>query len=95
MTEKMTKDSRYKAIKAMLEADNFKSFKDLFEIIPRSVVAADLGIHYNRFVQRINNPEDFSLREIIMFSGLIGTNPSALFNLALKDVELRKKRIKR
>ena len=91
----MIKDSRYKAIKAMLEADNFKSFKDLFEIIPRSVVAADLGIHYNRFVQRINNPEDFSLRELIILSGLIGTTPPVLFNLVMKDIESRKKRTKK
>jgi hypothetical protein len=91
----MVKDSRYKAIKAMLEANNFKSFREVFDIIPKSIVATDLGIHYNRFVKRINKPEDFSLHELIMFSDLIGTDPSVLFNLAMKDIGSRKKRLKK
>jgi len=90
----MEKDSRYKAIKAMLEANNFRTFKEVFDIIPRSIVATDLGIHYNRFVKRINKPEDFSLKELILFSDLVGTNPSVLFNLAMKDIESKKKRSK-
>lgn len=91
----MLKDSRYKAIKAMLESESFRTFKEVFEIIPKSVVAADLGIHYNRFVSRINKPEEFSIKELIMFSELIGTNPSVLFNLAMKDIDSRKKKAKK
>jgi hypothetical protein len=91
----MVKDNRYKAIKAMLEANNFKTFKEVFDIIPKSIVATDLGIHYDRFVKRINNPENFSLEELIIFSHLIGTNPSILINLAMKDIESNKKRFKK
>ncbi len=79
----------------MLEANNFKTFKEVFDIIPRSVVATDLGINYNRFVQRINEPEVFTVKELIMFSDLIGTSPSILFDLAMKDIESKKKRVKK
>ena len=91
----MVKDNRYKAIKAMLDTNSFKSFKEVFQIIPKSVVAADLGIQYNRFVKRINKPEDFSLNELIILSNLIEIKPSILIDLAMKDIEEKKKKIKK
>jgi hypothetical protein len=91
----MAKDNRYKAVKAMFDMNNFKSFKELFDIIPKSVVATDLGIHYNRFVTKISKPEDFSLQELIMLSNLIEVTPAVLIDLAMKDIESKKKRIKK
>jgi hypothetical protein len=91
----MVKDNRYKAIKAMLDAKSFKTFKELFEIIPKSVVASDLGIQYNRFIKRIDKPEDFSLNELVTFSDLIEIEPTTLISLAMKDIESRKKRSKK
>ena len=79
----------------MLETNSFKSFKELFDIIPKSVVASDLGIHYNRFVIKINKPEDFSLKELITFANLIEVSPSIIIELVVKDIESKKKRVKK
>ena len=87
----MVKDNRYKGVKAMLETSGFKSFIDIFEIIPRSVVAADLGIHYNRFLVKIEKPVEFSLKELVTLSQLIETAPLKIVELALSKNEKRKK----
>jgi hypothetical protein len=88
----MVKDNRYKAVKAMIETNGFKSFKDIFEIIPRSIVAADLGIHYNRFIDKVSKPGEFSLRDLVTLAKLIETPPMKLIELALNNIEVKKRK---
>ena len=43
------RDSRYNVIKAMIADGNIVTFNDIFEYIPKTIVAIDLGKKVDRF----------------------------------------------
>lgn len=83
----MAKDKRYSTLKVMLDTGNLKSFSEVFDIIPKSVVASDLGINYTRFLVKLENLEDFTLREILKLSLQMEVEALAIITLLLKDME--------
>jgi hypothetical protein len=54
------KDPRYKTLRIVINAGGIKSFRDLFKVVPRSVVAGDLGTNNNRFYPLILNPGELT-----------------------------------
>ena len=72
------KDKRYNIIVPGFSDNKIKEFKDIFNHIPRSVVAADIGKKANRF-DRI---EDITVIELFMIGELCELNLAKMFNLA-------------
>lgn len=52
----MPKDVRYITIREMIRAKRLNTFADIFDIIPRTVVAADMGFNNNRMRDLIKYP---------------------------------------
>jgi hypothetical protein len=90
----MTKDPRYKTLKIMVETGNIKAFEEMFNVVPKTVVAADLGINYGRFLDKLNNLQDFSLKELFKLADFIEVDNKAVVNIVLNDVERKKRRKK-
>lgn len=86
----MPKDIRYKTLKVMIETGNTSSLEELFNVVPKTVVAADLGINYSRFQSRVNKPAEFTLEELIRLASFIETDSLNLIKLALADLEKKK-----
>jgi predicted nucleotidyltransferase len=85
MAEK--KDHSYKTVKIVMEAGQIKNFKDIFKIIPKSVVGKDM--HTNNSMQRlINNPGSFTYDEINQMADLIGCEYILLRDLVEKGARL-------
>ncbi|TDX02197.1 hypothetical protein [Dinghuibacter silviterrae] len=70
-SEPPKKDRRYKFVASLWRTGEMKTFYDIFDIVPRSTVAADLGINYERFTRKVFEPEGFSFREIYRLSFLL------------------------
>lgn len=81
----MEKHKAYRITKRLIEAGDIKLLREIFEILPGTVVAADLGIHYVRLKTMIENVEDFRLRELYQLAELIGIEGKIL--LLLADVQ--------
>jgi len=79
---KKEKDLRYKTVKVLIEERDIKTFREIFDYIPRSVVYSDLGINYTRFINLVKHTEDFTLKELIMMSKHIGTDPKPVIDMA-------------
>lgn len=90
----MTKDPRYKTLKIMIETGNIKAFEEMFNVVPKTVVATDLGINYGRFLDKLNSLQDFSLKELFKLADLIEVDNKAVVNIVLNDVERKKRRKK-
>lgn len=86
MAEK--KDHRYKTIKIVMEAGQIKNFKDIFKIIPKSVVGKDMHTNNNRMQRLIDHPGEFTMDEINRIAELIGCEYIALRQLAEKAAGL-------
>jgi len=77
----MAKDRRYTTARHLIVDGHTKSFRDIFNDIPKSVVARDLGINNVRFSKLINNVELFVLGELYRIAGLIEIERKALLDL--------------
>lgn len=65
-------------------------FKQIFVMIPRSGMAAELGIKYQRFLDLIKHPEDFRYNETITIAKKLGVPPRLLSQLIHNQLESSK-----
>lgn len=83
------KDVRYNHVRSVWQNGDLTSFAKIFEILPKSIVANDLGIHYNSFIRRLKNPRMFELGRLMILASLIGIPIGDLVGLALGDIPER------
>jgi hypothetical protein len=89
----MGKDRRYNTVKLLIETGHITEFSQIFEHIPKSVVANDLGTNYNRLVRLITHTEQFTLEELVTLSNFFDVDSKAIVDLAFN--QLIRKRAKR
>lgn len=77
----MRNDDRYIAVKLMIQAGDITILEQCFRIIPKTVVAEDLGEHKGRFSTRLNGIETMTYRDMTNLSGLFDIELTILFNL--------------
>lgn len=80
------KDPRYKAIKSLIEAKGITRFKDIFTIVPLTVVKRDMKINYNTLRSRVNKVETLTFKDIITMADLFEVNAIDIFHLILNDI---------
>jgi hypothetical protein len=88
----MAKDRRYTTIKYLIVDGHIKSFRDIFNDLPKSVVARDLGINNVRFSKLINNVELFVLKELYRFAEFIEIEHKILLDLVDQQYTESKKK---
>lgn len=82
------KDPRYKTLKIVLDAGGVKAFKDIFKIIPKSIISKDMHTNNNRMQALIDNPGKFTYCEIAEIAGLIGCDYRQIRDLVEKAAGL-------
>lgn len=89
------RDKRYKIAKNLIDTGNIKSLRDIFDYIPKRVVYSDLGVNYTRFLGLINNPDRFTIKELMTMAGLFEVDPKILIDIAygqvIEDKKVKKK----
>lgn len=66
----MEKDRRYMQCQNLILGGFVQSFRDIFEIIPKTRVSRDMRINNLRFTRLINNVDQFVLKDIIRMAAL-------------------------
>ena len=59
------RDHRYGYIKLLLADGKIQSFGDIFDHVPKTIVANDLGKNVHRFTELMNRIEKFTLEELL------------------------------
>jgi hypothetical protein len=77
----MAKHKRYTTVKYLLIDGRIKSFRDIFDEIPKSVVARDLGINNVRFSKMLDNVELFLFKDVYRFAEKIEVEGKILIDL--------------
>jgi len=72
--KKMEKDIRYESVKVLIETGRIHEFQQIFNYLPKSILAHDLGTNNNRMTRLINHVEQFTLEELFRISHLLGVN---------------------
>ncbi|MBN9385632.1 MAG: hypothetical protein J0H74_33065 [Chitinophagaceae bacterium] len=87
----MVRDRRYKNVKNLISGGYVTSFREIFDIIPKTVVARDLGMNNNRFSELMANVEKFVLKDLFLIASFIDIDEKTLINLILQQHQLDKK----
>ncbi|WP_276484071.1 hypothetical protein [Paraflavitalea pollutisoli] len=86
----MHKDNRYDVIKVMIEAGKITEFSQLFEYIPKSVMAIDLNSSYRRLSRLAKQLDKLEMGELYAISKLVGIRMEVVYGLAEKQFLARK-----
>lgn len=78
----MTKDKRYTIVKNQIQGGYVKTFSEIFDIIPKTVVGKDLKIHNVRFTNLITNVTRFELGDLYRIAALIDIDEKTILELA-------------
>jgi hypothetical protein len=79
------KDPRYLAVKWLLKKKDITTFKQIFDHIPYTVVAADLHTNNDRMKRLIENPEQFRIEELYALADFIGYDSKKFVLFVMKD----------
>ena len=85
------KDPRYRAIKSLIESKSISSLKDIFTVVPLTVVKKDLKVNYDTLRKRVQNPETLTSKNIVGLAGLFEVDPVEVFRIVLYDINLKNK----
>ena len=92
----MTKDRRYTLAKNEILGGHVKTLREIFDIIPKTVVSKALKIHNMRFSDLINDVQGFELSELYLLAELLEIDEKLLLDLThaqyLADKKTRKKK---
>ena len=77
------KNPKYAAVKALIEARKIRNFGQVFEILPISVLAVDMKIHYTTLYNRIGDPRLLTVDNLAKMAALFEVPAGDILNIAL------------
>lgn len=77
----MTKDKRYIIVKNLIESGHIKRFRDIFDVLPKSIIYKDLGMNNERFSNLMSHVELFLLNDLFRIADLIEVEKSKLLEI--------------
>jgi hypothetical protein len=89
----MTKDKRFKTVKLLIESNNITNFSDIFEHIPKTVIAKHLGTNYNRLSKLVDNVDLFSLRDLFRLARFFEVDDKVMLDLAFTQYSEKKAKL--
>lgn len=87
----MPRDPRYKNVKNLISGGYITAFREIFGVIPKTVVARDLGMNNTRFSRLIVNVDKFVLKDLFLIASFIEVDEQTLINLVIQQYQLDKK----
>ncbi|MET3886113.1 hypothetical protein ABIE54_005002 [Chitinophagaceae bacterium OAS944] len=87
----MAKDRRYTTVKNLITGGYIKTFIEIFDTIPKSVVAHDLGFNSVRMTNLMNNVDRFILKDVIKLASLIEVDTMEILKLIYSQYVLDSK----
>ena len=84
------KDPRYIHVKALIETKSLKGLQEIFSIVPRTVVKADMNINYNTLRKKLTDGRLFTAGDMISMAHLFNVDPVEIFRLTVEDIKNRK-----
>jgi hypothetical protein len=87
----MVKDKRHKTVKILIEGGHVNEFKEIFEHIPKTTVAEELGIHFNRFNNLIDKPAEMKVNDLFLLSAYFEIEGQKMFGLIHNQVSNTRK----
>lgn len=75
----------------MYLSDSVKRMKDIEKLYP-TLVAKSLGMNHSRYIQKLYNPEEFTVKQICEFATLIDLDVQVIWNVIIKQIKSQKRK---
>ena len=82
---KEVKNSQFIVIRSMFLSDSVKKMKDIEKIYP-TLVAKALRINHSRYIQKLYNPQEFTIQHLIALSNLLEMDIQLIWEVILKQI---------
>ncbi|MBS1604422.1 MAG: hypothetical protein JST42_17285, partial [Bacteroidetes bacterium] len=79
------RDARYKLVRFRFNEGKIKKFSDIIDLVPKSIIADDLGKKKERFNQLIEHPEEFTVKELSLIGRFCGLTLPEMFQTIEED----------
>ncbi|MCS3798011.1 hypothetical protein [Niastella sp. OAS944] len=87
----MAKDKRYTTVRNLITGGYIKSFSEIWDTLPKTIVARDLKKHHQTFSKLISSPEKIKFEEAIEIASLIEIESIQIINLIYNELDPDKK----
>lgn len=93
----MEKDVRYRTIKKLIQTGDITTLIEIFEkeIITKTKVRKDLGIHNERFNKLLSHPNKFLLDDLFRLAELLELDEKTVVDLAMNQWQKGNKALKK
>ena len=91
----MAKDPRYNTLYKLITSGQLNGLTEMLEVLPKTVLARDLGMHHITFNKLILRPGQFKLDDIYEIASLIGVDNKVLLQLFYNETGEKKVKRKR
>jgi hypothetical protein len=85
----MEKDRRYSVVKKLIGSGNVNTLKDIFDVLPKTTLARDLGMHHITLNKLLADPEKFTYADTKKIAQLIEVETNAIFQIMLNDCQAK------
>ena len=75
------KDKRRNTVKILIETKNVSTFADIFEHIPKTAVADELGFNFARLKRMTEDVTLIKVNDIFLFAGYFEVDAKVIFEL--------------
>jgi len=80
----------YTRVNKLVTAGFITAFGEIFDELPKSVVAHDLGMNNTRFSRLMKDVDNFVLKDLFLFASKLGLSEQKMLELVLKQYLLDK-----
>jgi len=84
------RDKRYDLIKSMFAEGKITSFNDIFEYIPKTIVAGDIGKKVARFNRVMLHINEFTLGDLFLIAKFCNLDEFEMVKLAVTEYKKKK-----
>jgi hypothetical protein len=92
----MAKDKRYEVIKTLIVAGHITRFRQIFDVLPKTIMAQDLGMHHQTFEKLLKDPERFTYKLAFWIASLIEIEEKVIVDLiytqCIENKKIKKKK---
>lgn len=86
------KDKRFNTVGKLIRANEINTFSEVIDVIPKTVLAIELGINPERFNRLIANIDLFVIKDLVKLAELLEVETIAVLQLISNELPKKKNR---
>ncbi|MFL5745954.1 MAG: hypothetical protein ACJ751_14875 [Niastella sp.] len=91
----MAKDPRYSTVYKLITSGQLNSLAEMLVIVPKTVLARDLGMHHITLNKLLVHPGKFKLEDIYEIASLVGVENKVMLQLFYNETGEKKAKRKK